>query len=82
MLGELLLYNPKTHTDSSIFYVEIIIQVKKQKKSKAKLDVFAVMVKELQEKTPVKQNSGRGVVKDSTIARLQDIYKKDQKDDV
>jgi len=62
--------------------VEIIIQVKKQKKSKAKLDVFAVMVKELQEKTPVKQNSGRGVVKDSTIARLQDIYKKDQKDDV
>ncbi len=62
--------------------MEIIIQVKKQKKSKAKLDVFAVMVKELQEKTPVKQNSGRGVVKDSTIARLQDIYKKDQKDDV
>lgn len=54
----------------------------KKKKSKAKLDVFAVMVKELQEKTPVKQNSGRGVVKDSTIARLQDIYKKDQKDDV
>ena len=62
--------------------MEIIIQVKKQKKSKTKLDVFAVMVKELQEKTPVKQNSGRGVVKDSTIARLQDIYKKDQKDDV
>ena len=62
--------------------MEIIIQVKKQKKSKAKLDVFAVMVQELQEKTPVKQNSGRGVVKDSTIARLQDIYKKDQKDDV
>jgi len=62
--------------------VEIIIQVKKQKKSKAKLDVFAVMVQELQEKTPVKQNSGKGVVKDSTIARLQDIYKKDQKDDV
>tara|TARA_B100000886_G_scaffold176490_1_gene120934 strand:- start:3354 stop:3602 length:249 start_codon:yes stop_codon:yes gene_type:complete len=82
MLGELLLYNPKTHTDSIIFYVEIIIQVKKQKKSKAKLDVFAVMVQELQEKTPVKQNSGKGVVKDSTIARLQDIYKKDQKDDV
>ncbi len=62
--------------------MEIIIQVKKQKKSKAKLDVFAVMVQELQEKTPVKQNSGKGVVKDSTIARLQDIYKKDQKDDV
>jgi hypothetical protein len=54
----------------------------KKKKSKAKLDVFAVMVQELQEKTPVKQNSGKGVVKDSTIARLQDIYKKDQKDDV
>lgn len=62
--------------------MEIIIQVKKQKKSKAKLDVFAVMVQELQEKTPVKQNSGKGVVKDTTIARLQDIYKKDQKDDV
>lgn len=62
--------------------MEIIIQVKKQKKSKAKLDVFAMMVQELEEKTPVKQNSGKGVVKDSTIARLQDIYKKDQKDDV
>ena len=56
--------------------------MKKLKKSKAKLDVFAMMVQELEEKTPVKQNSGRGVVKDSTIARLQDIYKKDQKDDV
>lgn len=62
--------------------MEIIIQVKKLKKSKAKLDVFAMMVQELEEKTPVKQNSGKGVVKDSTIARLQDIYKKDQKDDV
>jgi len=62
--------------------VEIIIQVKKLKKSKAKLDVFAMMVQELEEKTPVKQNSGKGVVKDTTIARLQDIYKKDQKDDV
>tara|TARA_B100000989_G_scaffold217425_1_gene165662 strand:+ start:112 stop:360 length:249 start_codon:yes stop_codon:yes gene_type:complete len=82
MLGELLPYNPKTHTDNFIFYVEIIIQVKKLKKSKAKLDVFAMMVQELEEKTPVKQNSGKGVVKDTTIARLQDIYKKDQKDDV
>ncbi len=62
--------------------MEIIIQVKKLKKSKAKLDVFAMMVQELEEKTPVKQNSGKGVVKDTTIARLQDIYKKDQKDDV
>jgi len=34
----------------------------------------------MNEKTPIKQNSGRGVVRDSTVARIQDIYKGDQKD--
>ena len=60
--------------------METIIQVKKQKKSKPTLDVFALMVKHMNEKTPIKQNSGRGVGKDSTVARIQDIYKGDQKD--
>ena len=80
MLGELLQYNHKTLINNFIFYVETIIQVKKQKKSKPTLDVFALMVKHMNEKTPIKQNSGRGVVKDSTVARIQDIYKGDQKD--
>ena len=74
MLGDLLLYSRKTYTDSIIFYVEIITQVKKQKKSKPKIDVFSIFVKELNDKTPVKQNSGKGIVKDSTVARIQDIY--------
>ena len=82
MLGDLLLYNQKTHTDSIIFYVEIITQVKKQKKSKPKIDVFSIFVKELNDKTPVKQNSGKGIVKDSTVARIQDIYSGDKKDEV
>ncbi len=33
----------------------------------------------MNEKTPVKQNSGRGLVKDSTVARIQDIYGGDKK---
>tara|TARA_Y100000114_G_scaffold156329_1_gene183142 strand:- start:4767 stop:4937 length:171 start_codon:yes stop_codon:yes gene_type:complete len=54
--------------------------MKKAKKNTKKIDVFALMVKHMNEKTPIKQNSGRGVVKDSTVARIQDIYKGDQKD--
>lgn len=52
--------------------------MKKKKKSKT-IDVFALMVKHMNEKTPVKQNSGRGVVKDSIVARIQDIYGGDKK---
>lgn len=54
--------------------------MKKTKKSKAKIDVFALMVKELNDRTPVKQHSGRGIVQDSTVARIQDIYKGEKKD--
>ena len=54
--------------------------MKKAKKNTKKIDVFAMMVKHMNEKTPIKQNSGRGVVRDSTVARIQDIYKGDQKD--
>jgi len=80
MHGELLLYSQKMPTDSITSYVEIITQVKKQKKSKT-VDVFALMVKHMNDKTPVKQNSGRGLVKDSTVARIQDIYGGDKKAD-
>ena len=78
MIGVLLLYSQKMPTDSITSYVEIITQVKKQKKSKT-VDVFALMVKHMNDKTPVKQNSGRGLVKDSTVARIQDIYGGDKK---
>ena len=80
IVGVLLLYSQKMPTDSITSYVEIITQVKKQKKSKT-VDVFALMVKHMNEKTPVKQNSGRGLVKDSTVARIQDIYGGDKKAD-
>jgi len=80
MIGVLLLYRQKMPTDSITSYVEIITQVKKQKKSKT-VDVFALMVKHMNDKTPVKQNSGRGLVKDSTVARIQDIYGGDKKAD-
>jgi|TARA_A200000113_G_C8652827_1_gene286387 hypothetical protein len=80
IVGVLLLYSQKMPTDSIISYVEIITQVKKKKKSKT-VDVFALMVKHMNDKTPVKQNSGRGLVKDSTVARIQDIYGGDKKAD-
>ena len=54
--------------------------MKKAKKNTKKVDVFALMVKHMNEKTPIKQNSGRGLVRDSTVSRIQDIYKGDQKD--
>ncbi|BCV04976.1 MAG: hypothetical protein CM15mV95_480 [Caudoviricetes sp.] len=46
----------------------------KTEKNKS-IDVFALMVKHMNEKTPIKPNSGRGVVTDSTVSRIQDIYK-------
>ncbi len=78
IVGVLLLYSQKMPTDSITSYVEIIIVVKKKKKSK-KIDVFTLMVKHMNDKTPVKQNSGRGLVTDSTVARIQDIYGGDKK---
>tara|TARA_Y100000004_G_scaffold170803_1_gene206173 strand:+ start:6982 stop:7149 length:168 start_codon:yes stop_codon:yes gene_type:complete len=53
--------------------------MKKQKKNKS-IDVFALMVKHMNEKTPIKPNSGRGVVTDSTVSRIQDIYKGNKKE--
>ena len=55
--------------------------MKKNKTKKVKIDPFAQFVKEMNEKTPVKQHSGKGIVKDSTVARIQDIYKGEQKGD-
>ena len=54
--------------------------MKKAKKNTKKVDVFALMVKHMNEKTPIKPNSGRGVVTDSTVSRIQDIYKGDKKE--
>ena len=54
---------------------------KSKKKSKNKAnDVFAMFVKEMNEKTPIKQHSGKNLVKDETVARIQDIYKGDKKE--
>lgn len=80
MLGELSPFNRKTHLDNTISYAETIIQMKKTKKSKSKIDVFALFVKEINEKTPITQHSGRGVVSDKTVARIQDIYRGEKKD--
>ncbi len=54
--------------------------MKKKQKNTKKLDVFALMVKHMNDKTPVKQNSGRGVVSDSTVSRIQDIYNEGKKE--
>lgn len=62
--------------------METITQVKKSKKSKNKAnEVFAMFIKEMNETTPVKQHSGKGIVKDATVARIQDIYR-DKKENV
>ena len=58
------------------------MKTKKSKKSKKTLlNPFAIFVKEMNEKTPVKQHSGKGIVKDSTVARIQDIYRGENKGD-
>lgn len=54
--------------------------MKKAKKNTKKIDVFALMVKHMNDKTPVKQNSGRGVIADSTVSRIQDIYNEGKKE--
>ncbi len=54
--------------------------MKKAKKNTKKVDVFALMVKHMNDKTPVKQNSGRGVIADSTVSRIQDIYNEGKKE--
>ncbi len=54
----------------------------KKKKSKKTVNPFAFFVKEMNETTPVKQHSGKGIVKDSTVARIQDIYRGEKKGDV
>ena len=54
--------------------------MKKKQKNTKKLDVFAMMVKHMIDMTPIKQNSGRGVVPDSTVSRIQDIYNEGKKE--
>lgn len=34
----------------------------------------------MNEKSPIKQNSGRGIVKDSDVARIKDVFKGDKKE--
>ena len=57
----------------------ISTQMKKLKKNK-EIDVFALMVKHMNEKSPIKQNSGRGIVKDSDVAIIKDVFKGDKKE--
>ena len=53
---------------------------KSKKQNKSKVNGLAMFIKEMNETTPVKQHSGKGVVSDSTVARIQDIYRGDKKD--
>ena len=71
----------RKHSANELHLHKDLLHEKKTKKTK-KLDVFAMMVKHMNEKTPVKQNSGRGIVPDSTISRIQDIYNGEKKEDV
>tara|TARA_R100000231_G_C5295777_1_gene156010 strand:+ start:568 stop:741 length:174 start_codon:yes stop_codon:yes gene_type:complete len=54
---------------------------KRKKVSKNIINPFAIFVKEMEERTPVSSNSGKGIVKDETVARIQDIYKGEKKGD-
>ena len=53
----------------------------KKKKSNNIVNPFAIFVKEINERTPVTPNSGKGIVTDETVARIQDIYKGEKKGD-
>ena len=80
--GIIWLYKPKDAYRQYYFLCGDHYSNEKTKKSKNKIDVFCIFGQRHERKTPVKQNSGRGIVKDSTVSRIQDIYSGDKKDDV
>ena len=84
MLGVHLRYNRKTHIDNITSCVEIIIQMKKKKIKKAtkpQISVMSVLLGELPDRSPVVKNSGKNLVSDRSVARINDYLKGNQKDD-
>jgi len=84
MVGVHLRYNLKVHIDSSIFYVEIIIQVKKKKNKKPvgkKVNIMNILLQDISDRSPVVQNSGKNLVSDGNVARMSDYLKGDKKDE-
>ena len=84
MLGVHLRYNRKTHIDNIISCVEIIIRMKKKKIKKAtkpQISVMSVLLGELPDRSPVVKNSGKNLVSDRSVARINDYLKGNQKDD-
>ena len=68
----------------AISYVEIIIQMKKKSNKKAtkpQISVMSVLLGELPDRSPVVKNSGKNLVSDRSVARINDYLKGNQKDD-
>ena len=64
--------------------MEIIIQMKKKKIKKAtkpQISVMSVLLGELPDRSPVVKNSGKNLVSDRSVARINDYLKGNQKDD-
>jgi hypothetical protein len=64
--------------------VEIIIQMKKKSNKKAtkpQISVMSVLLGELPDRSPVVKNSGKNLVSDRSVARINDYLKGNQKDD-
>ena len=65
--------------------MEIITQLKKtknKKATKANISVMSVLLGQLPKQSPVVQNSGKNIVSDRTVSRLNDYLQGDKKDEV
>ena len=53
-----------------------------KKATKPKISVMSVLLGELPDRSPVVQNSGKNLVSDRNVARVNDYLKGNQKDEV
>ena len=53
-----------------------------KKATKPKISVMSVLLGELPKQSPIVQNSGKNIVSDRTVSRLNDYLQGDKKDEV
>ena len=57
-------------------------KTKNKKATKANISVMSVLFGQLPKQSPVVQNSGKNIVSDRTVSRLNDYLQGDKKDEV
>ena len=57
-------------------------KTKNKKATKANISVMSVLLGQLPKQSPVVQNSGKNIVSERTVSRLNDYLQGDKKDEV